>query len=109
MEMNQTMEEKNKALVLKAFDALFNKRDYAAAERYWSPTYIQHSAHIAPGREGLFNLIKKAKAKGDSVAYPGNSLLAAGRLPAGSLTTQIPGNRRGGNRGPCLFLTGVLF
>src|SRR4029078_10882646 len=27
-------------------------------ERYWSPTYIQHSAHIAPGREGLFNLIK---------------------------------------------------
>ena len=49
---------KNKALVLEAFDALFNKRDYARAERYWSPNYIQHSAHIAPGREGLFNLIK---------------------------------------------------
>jgi hypothetical protein len=28
--MNQTIEEKNKALVLKAFDTLFNKRDYAA-------------------------------------------------------------------------------
>ena len=56
--MNQTMEEKNKELVLKAFDTLFNKRDYAAAERYWSPNYIQHSAHIEPGREGLFNLIK---------------------------------------------------
>jgi predicted SnoaL-like aldol condensation-catalyzing enzyme len=56
--MNQMMEEKNKRLVLKAFDTLFNKRDYAAAERYWSPNYIQHSAHIAPGREGLFNLIK---------------------------------------------------
>src|ERR1700689_2723056 len=56
--MNQTKEEKNKALVLEAFDTLFNKRDYAAAERYWSPHYIQHSAHIAPGREGLFNLIK---------------------------------------------------
>jgi predicted SnoaL-like aldol condensation-catalyzing enzyme len=50
--------KKNKALVLEAFDTLFNKRDYAAAERYWSPTYIQHSAHIMPGREGLFNLIK---------------------------------------------------
>jgi len=49
---------KNKALVLEAFDTLFNKRDYAAAERYWSPNYIQHSAHIAPGREGLFDLIK---------------------------------------------------
>ena len=35
-----------------------NKRDYAIAERFWSPDYIQHSAHIAPGREGLFNLIK---------------------------------------------------
>ena len=51
-------ESKNKALVLEAFDTLFNKRDYAAAERYWSPDYIQHSAHIPPGRDGLFNLIK---------------------------------------------------
>ena len=51
-------ESKNKGLVLEAFDTLFNKRDYAAAERFWSPNYIQHSAHIAPGREGLFNLIK---------------------------------------------------
>jgi predicted SnoaL-like aldol condensation-catalyzing enzyme len=56
--MISTKEEKNKALVLEAFDTLFNKRDYAAAERYWSPNYIQHSAHIAPGREGLFDLIK---------------------------------------------------
>jgi predicted SnoaL-like aldol condensation-catalyzing enzyme len=52
--------EKNKAIVLEAFDTLFNKRDYAAAERYWSPNYIQHSAHIEPGRDGLFNLIKAA-------------------------------------------------
>ena len=56
--MSETIESKNKALVLEAFDTLFNKRDYAAAERYWSPNYIQHSAHIAPGRDGLFNLIK---------------------------------------------------
>ena len=56
--MSRTKQEANKALVLEAFDALFNKRDYAAAERYWSPHYIQHSAHIAPGREGLFNLVK---------------------------------------------------
>jgi predicted SnoaL-like aldol condensation-catalyzing enzyme len=48
-------EETNKALVLEAFDTLFNKRDYKAAERFWSPNYIQHSAHIPPGREGLFN------------------------------------------------------
>ena len=56
--MSQTSQEKNKALVLEAFETLFNKRDYVAAERFWSPNYIQHSAHIAPGREGLFNLVK---------------------------------------------------
>jgi predicted SnoaL-like aldol condensation-catalyzing enzyme len=50
--------ERNKRLVLEAFDTLFNKRDYASAEKFWSPNYIQHSAHIEPGRDGLFNLVK---------------------------------------------------
>ena len=56
--MEKTLQEKNKATVLEAFDTLFNKRDYVAAARYWSPNYIQHSAHIPPGREGLFDLVK---------------------------------------------------
>ena len=54
----KTTPEQNKKLVLNAFDTLFNKRDYAAAEKLWSPNYIQHSAHIPPGRDGLFNLVK---------------------------------------------------
>ena len=54
--------EQNKKLILEAFDTLFNRRDYAAAEKFWSPNYIQHSAHIEPGREGLFNLIKNLPA-----------------------------------------------
>ena len=58
MKTSQSTQARNKALVLEAFDTLFNKRDYAQAERYWSPGYIQHSAHIAPGRDGLFNLIR---------------------------------------------------
>ena len=58
--MTKTTPEQNKALVREAFDTLFNKRDYAAAERYWSPDYIQHSAHIEPGREGLFSLIRSS-------------------------------------------------
>jgi predicted SnoaL-like aldol condensation-catalyzing enzyme len=48
--------------VLEAFDTLFNKRDYNAAKRYWSSNYIQHSAHIPPGRDGLFNLIRNLPA-----------------------------------------------
>ena len=42
--MENTLQENNKALVLEAFDTLFNKRDYVSAERFWSPDYIQHSA-----------------------------------------------------------------
>ena len=73
--MGQSVESKNKALVLKAFDTLFNKRDYAAAERYWSSNYIQHSAHIEPGREGLFNLIKGIPA---SLKYEPGVIVAQG-------------------------------
>jgi predicted SnoaL-like aldol condensation-catalyzing enzyme len=58
IKMPKTTSEQNKALVLEAFDTLFNKRDYAAAEKFWSPHYIQHSAHIPPGRQGVFDLIK---------------------------------------------------
>ena len=61
--MNESMlEEKNKTLVLLAFETLFNQRDYESAERYWSPKYIQHSAHIPPGRDGLFELVKNSPA-----------------------------------------------
>ena len=55
--MSQSTEARNKAIVLEAFDTLFNKRDYVTAARFWSPNYVQHSAHIEPGRDGLFNLI----------------------------------------------------
>jgi len=71
--MSNSNAEKNKAIVLKAFDTLFNKRDYTAAERFWSPNYIQHSAHIEPGRDGLFNLIKAAP---PSLTYEPGVILA---------------------------------
>jgi predicted SnoaL-like aldol condensation-catalyzing enzyme len=73
--MNQTIQQKNKALVIEAFDTLFNKRDYEAAERYWSPNYIQHSAHIEPGREGLFNLIRNTP---DTLRYEHQLIVAEG-------------------------------
>jgi len=56
--MTTTLAEQNRACVLEAFDALFNTRDYDKALSHWSPSYIQHSAYIVPGREGLFNLAK---------------------------------------------------
>jgi predicted SnoaL-like aldol condensation-catalyzing enzyme len=73
--MKEIPEEENKALVLEAFDTLFNKRDYKAAERYWSPNYIQHSAHIKPGRDGLFDLIRSSPA---TLRYEPGTIVAEG-------------------------------
>jgi hypothetical protein len=59
--MSQSTESKNKALVLRAFDTLFNKRDYAAAG---VPNEIQTRVTAVKGRGlpeqdgtlvGLFN------------------------------------------------------
>ncbi len=73
--MSNFTPEQNKAIVLKAFDLLFNQRDYAAAEPYWSDSYIQHSAHIEPGREGLFNLVRGLPA---TLSYQPGTILAEG-------------------------------
>jgi predicted SnoaL-like aldol condensation-catalyzing enzyme len=73
--MTAQLEDRNKALVLEAFDTLFNKRDYAAAERFWSSNYVQHSDHIEPGRAGLFNLIKGSPA---SLKYEPGVIVAEG-------------------------------
>lgn len=71
----KTTTEQNKRLVLEAFETLFNKRNYAAAERFWSPNYVQHSAHIPPGRDGLFNLVK---ASPPSLKYEHGLIMAEG-------------------------------
>jgi predicted SnoaL-like aldol condensation-catalyzing enzyme len=73
--MSTTSPEENKKLVLKAFDALFNKRDYHAAERFWSESYIQHSAHIPPGRDGLFNLVRSLP---ETLRYENHLVVAEG-------------------------------
>jgi predicted SnoaL-like aldol condensation-catalyzing enzyme len=80
----EKMESQNKALVLEAFDTLFNKRDYAAAEKFWSPDYVQHSAHIEPGREGLFNLVKSLpptlKYEPGTIVADGDFVIVHGRF-----------------------------
>jgi predicted SnoaL-like aldol condensation-catalyzing enzyme len=73
--MSDQKTDANKALVIEAFETLFNRRDYQAAERFWSPKYIQHSAHIGPGRDGLFNLIR---AVADTLRYQHGVIVAEG-------------------------------
>jgi predicted SnoaL-like aldol condensation-catalyzing enzyme len=64
----------NKHLVLEAFDRLFNKRDYGAIE-CWSDRYLQHSALIAPGRDGI---LERAKSLPDSARYENQFAIAEG-------------------------------
>lgn len=90
----RTIEEKNKAFVLEAFETLFNKRDYVAAERFWSPNYIQHSAHIEPGREGLFDLVRGLP---NNLRYEHGLVLAEGDYV-------ILHGRFSGNGGPAAYI-----
>jgi len=82
--MKSPLKDNNKAMALEAFDTLFNRRNYAAAEKFWSPKYIQHSAHIAPGREGLFNLIKSIpqtlKYEPGTIVADGDFVIVHGRF-----------------------------
>src|SRR5260221_14606780 len=90
--MDNSKAENNKAIVLEAFDTLFNRRDYTAAERFWSPNYIQHSAHIEPGRDGLFGLIKNSpptlKYEPGVIVADGNLVIIHGRFSG----TGLPAN-----------------
>jgi predicted SnoaL-like aldol condensation-catalyzing enzyme len=96
--MSGSKPERNKAFVLEAFETLFNRKDFVAAEKFWSPNYIQHSAHIKPGREGLFNLIKSSPAtlkyEPGPIVADGDYVIAHGRfsglgLPANWIAADI--------------------
>lgn len=81
--MPKTTQEQNKARLLEGFDLLFNQRNYDAAKQYWSPDYIQHSAHIPPGRDGLFSLVKglppEMKYENSLTIAEGDYVMAHGR------------------------------
>jgi predicted SnoaL-like aldol condensation-catalyzing enzyme len=96
--MSAPTTQRNKAFVLEAFETLFNKKDFVAAEKFWSSNYIQHSAHIPPGRDGLFGLIKSTppemKYENSLIMAEGDMLMLHGRfsglgLPANWIVVDI--------------------
>src|SRR6202451_4571071 len=92
--MSNSSPEQNKEIVLEAFETLFNKRDYTAAERFWSPNYIQHSAHIPPGRDGLFNLIRNVPS---TMKYELGKVVAEGDVVTSTDAFQAWATRRTGS------------
>jgi predicted SnoaL-like aldol condensation-catalyzing enzyme len=82
--MTGAIEERNKAIARSALEALFNRRDFAVAEAFFSPNDIQHSAHIPPGRKGLFELVESLPATHQremgAIVAEGDLVMAHGRL-----------------------------
>ena len=73
---------RNRALVLEAMTALFQRHDASAVERLYAPDYVQHNPHIPQGRDALHALVAKLSkavfyepglvvAEGDFVAIHG--------------------------------------
>lgn len=91
MKRDRDQEARNKALVLEAFDALFNRRDFGAAERSWSPEYVQHSAGLGPGRDGLFALVRSVHRRYESALAlaEGEYVMVHGRFSGGGRPTRI--------------------
>lgn len=91
MQRDLEQEAANKALALEAFDTLFNRRDLEAAERFFAPGYIQHSAGIGPGRDGLFALVRAVHRKYENaLAFAeGPYVVLHGRFSGGERPTRI--------------------
>src|SRR5439155_1510146 len=66
-------------------------RDFEAAATYFSPTYIQHSAGIAPGRDGLFALVRGLTRRYESslAVAEGDYVMVHGRFSGGGRPTRI--------------------
>jgi predicted SnoaL-like aldol condensation-catalyzing enzyme len=78
----ETLEKRNKAMVVKFYDEFFNKHRIAAADTYLAPDYKQHNPMAATGREPVKKIftevfkkfpqsraqIKRVLADGDLVA-----------------------------------------
>lgn len=57
--------ERNKQRVRELIEWVVNGGDVELADAYYREDYIQHNPHVAPGREGLKQLLRQMHASGD--------------------------------------------
>lgn len=58
MQQNE-LTQKNKALVMKAYQELFGEHDLAALDRYWATPYIQHNPTMTDGIDSVKQMFEK--------------------------------------------------
>jgi predicted SnoaL-like aldol condensation-catalyzing enzyme len=51
--------EKNKQLVLTAYQGLFGDHDLSVIDKYWAPDYVQHNPYMTDGRESVKTYVTK--------------------------------------------------
>jgi predicted SnoaL-like aldol condensation-catalyzing enzyme len=71
--------ERNRALVLEAMTALFQRKDPLAVKRLYAPEYIQHNPGIPQGREALAKLVAQLPS---TVFYEPGMTIAEGEYVA---------------------------
>lgn len=71
--------ERNKALVVEAMTALFQRRDAAAISRLYAPDYVQHNPNIPQGRDALQSLVAELSS---DVFYEPGMVIAEGNFVA---------------------------
>ena len=51
--------ERNKQLVLTAYQGLFGDHDLTVVDKYWAEDYIQHNPYVSDGRDSLKTFVRK--------------------------------------------------
>jgi predicted SnoaL-like aldol condensation-catalyzing enzyme len=51
--------EKNKNLVLDAYQRLFGDHDLSVVDKYWAKDYIQHNPYMSDGRDSVKDFVQK--------------------------------------------------
>jgi predicted SnoaL-like aldol condensation-catalyzing enzyme len=54
-----TQGEKNKNLVMDAYQGLFGDHDLSVVDKYWAKDYIQHNPYMSDGRDSVKDFIQK--------------------------------------------------
>jgi len=54
-----TQADRNKQLVLTAYQGLFGDHDLSVIDKYWATDYIQHNPYMTDGRQSLKDFVHK--------------------------------------------------
>jgi predicted SnoaL-like aldol condensation-catalyzing enzyme len=73
----------NKKLVFDMWRTIIQGAHVEEAEKYFTPTYIQHNPNVASGRDNLINYMKNSRPRRDiqpNITFPVISIMAEGDL-----------------------------